>query len=159
MKVALKLTHDEPKLVFLALVYHLGRPGSELNATTKLPVEHGLREVKVALGNHLFDDSAIIEVDDYQLQRLLSAIYGSVNELRVYHMRDGALSTVKRFTETARDLFPALDDDPAAALDVAESMMMLHRRMERAVSGGVRSEPAPALPPPERKRGIWPFRR
>ena len=31
MTVALKLTHDEPRLVYLALVYHLGRPGSELD--------------------------------------------------------------------------------------------------------------------------------
>lgn len=134
MTFALKLTHDEPRLVYLALVHHLGRPGSELDATTRMPVEHGLREVKTRLGNDLMADSAIIELEDSQFRRLLSAIYGSVNELRVHHMREGAPSTVARFTETARTLFPELVDDPGAALDVAEAMMMLHRRMERAVA-------------------------
>jgi hypothetical protein len=31
-------------------------------------------------------------------------------------------------------LFPEIAGDPSAALDVAEAMMMLHRRMERAVT-------------------------
>jgi hypothetical protein len=156
MTVALKLTHDEPKLVFLALVYHLGRPGSELDATTVQPVEHGLREVKLELGNHLFDESAVVELDERQLERLMSAMFGSVNELRIFHMRDGAESTVERFTATARDLFPVLVSEPEAALDIAESMMMLHRRVERAIRRGA----AAAAPPPVQKRsGIWPFRR
>src|SRR3954469_23022510 len=104
MTFALKLTHDEPRLVYLALVYHLGRPGSELDPQTKQPLAHGLRETKVALGAHLTDDDAVIEVDDDQFRRLLSAIYGTVNELRVYHMRGGAESGVERFTETAQTL-------------------------------------------------------
>ena len=48
MSMALQLTHDEPRLVYLALVYHLGRPGSELDPATKMPAAHGLREMKVA---------------------------------------------------------------------------------------------------------------
>ncbi len=129
----MKLTHDEPRLVYLALVYHLGRPGSELDRDTKMPAEHGLRAVKVAMGNDLDAESAIIEVDEAQYAKLLSAILGSVTELRVIHMRDGAQSTVPRFTETARSLFPTVAAEPEAALDLAESMMMLHRRIERAV--------------------------
>jgi hypothetical protein len=131
--LALKLTHDEPKLVYLALVYHLGRPGSELDAATRLPVERGLRSVKVELGNSLDAASAVVELDDWQFQRMTSAIKGSVNELRVYHMRDGAVSGIERWTETAETLFPAIKADPEAALDLAESMMMLQRRIERAV--------------------------
>ena len=50
--------------MYLALVYHLGRPGSELDPVTKQPAEHGLREMKVALGSELAADSAIIELDD-----------------------------------------------------------------------------------------------
>ncbi len=158
VNVALKLTHDEPKLVFLALVYHLGRPGSELDPATRLPVERGLREVKLELGNHLLDESAVIELDSSQLRRLLSAIYGCVNELRVYHMRSGAESTVERFTATVRDLFPDIAEEPDRALDVAESMMMLHRRLERAVAATGQSESGQSGPP-EKRRGIWPFNR
>jgi len=161
MRFALKLTHDEPKLVFLALVYHLGRPGSELDRETALPVEHGLREVKVDLGNHLLDESAVIELDDYQYRRLLSAIYGAVNELRVYHMRGGAPSTVKRFNETAEDLFPQIAHDPEEALTVAESLMMLHRRMERAVARAGTGAPLAAVSEATRGRRWlrWPFSR
>jgi hypothetical protein len=155
---ALKLTHDEPRLVYLALVYHLGRPGSELDPITKMPVERGLRQVKVKLGAEIDSDSAIIELEDEQYRKLMSAIYGCVNELRVYHMRDGAESTVDRFTETARSLFPDIAAEPEAALDISEAMMMLHRRMERAVQ---RAEAA-SMPPAEAesaKPGRWPFRR
>jgi len=158
VNIALKLTHDEPKLVFLAFVYHLGRPGSELDAATKMPVERGLREVKLELGNHLFDESAVIELDSHQLQRLLSAIYGTVNELRLYHMRSGAESTVQRFTLTVRDLFPDLEQEPERALDIAESMMMLHRRIERAVSSA-ETPPHPAPDATKKQKGVWPFRR
>jgi hypothetical protein len=147
--IALKLTHDEPRLVYLALVYHLGRPGSELDPVTKLPGEHGLRDVKTALGNDLARESAVIEVDAEQCRKLLSAIYGCVNELRVHHMRGGVTSTVERFTETARSLFPQLDDDASVALDLSEAMMMLHRRMERAVTSA--SQP----PQPDEPRRRW----
>jgi hypothetical protein len=133
MSIALKLTHDEPRLVYLALVYHLGRPGSEIDASTRQPAAHGLRETKVALGNALSAPEAVIELDAWQYERLLSAIYGCVNELRVHHMRAGAESTVERFTETARTLFPELLSEPDGALDLSEAMMMLHRRIQRAV--------------------------
>ena len=134
MTTALKLTHDEPKLVYLALVYHLGRPGSELDAVTRQPVERGLRQVKVALGNALEADSAVIELDDWQYQRLLSAIKGCVTEFRVLHMGQGLRSTVERWTETAQSLFPELARDREESLSLAEAMMMLERRIERAVA-------------------------
>ncbi len=163
MTVALKLTHDEPRLVYLALVYHLGRPGSELDPTTKMPVAHGLRDVKVALGSELASDSAIIEVDEAQSQKLLSAIYGCVTELHGHHMRGGTPSTVDRFTETALELFPQIADEPEEALTIAQAMVMLHRRMERGLKGVFDGRDAsiatePAAPEAASKRS-WPFRR
>ena len=157
--MALKLTHDEPRLVYLALVYHLGRPGAELDPETKLPHEHGLREVKVALGKDIESDAAVIELNAGQYRKLLSAIYGCVNELRVYHMRSGAETEFPRFNETARSLFPAIAASSEAALDVAEAMMMLHRRLERAVQRAVEQERQLSPEPDVRKRGRWPFRR
>lgn len=161
MTVALKLTHDEPRLVYLALVYHLGRPGSELDPATNLPGEHGLRDVKVALGRELASDAAIIELDETQSRKLLSAMYGCVTELRGHHMRDGAPSTVARFTETAVSLFPGMNSDPEQALVVSEAMVMLHRRMERALRSASASPSPPAADgasTARAKRG-WPFRR
>jgi hypothetical protein len=129
----IKLTHDEPRLVYLALVYHLGRPGSELDPATRQPRAHGMRELELALGSQLGGD-AVIDLDEDRYRRLLSAMNGCVTELRLHHMREGAPSTVERFTETARATFPALAVDPAAALDVAEAMMMCRRRLQRAVA-------------------------
>lgn len=159
MPIALKLTHDEPRLVYLALVYHLGRPGSELDPVTKMPGEHGLRPIKVALGRDLEADSAVIELDDQQYPKLLSAILGSVTELRGYHLTGGP-GTVARFTDTAESLFPAMKDDPEEALAVAEAMFMLHRRMQRAVSKAAATQHpygdgSSAPPAAEKKR--WPF--
>lgn len=154
MTLAFRLTHDEPKLVFLALTYHLGRPGSELDATTMQPQERGLRDVKVALGGELASDEAVVELDDWQYRRLLSAIKGCVTELRVYHMREGAPSGVARWTETAETLFPAIKAEPEAALDLAESMMMLERRIERAVA-----RVAAAVEEDKQTKRRWPFGR
>jgi hypothetical protein len=152
---AIKLTHDEPRLVYLALVYHLGRPGSELDPATRAPSEHGLRGIETALAGDVAADSAIVELDDEQFRKLLSAVYGSVNELRVHHMRGGVASSVPRFTETALTLFPALADDPEAALQLSEAMMMLHRRLERAVRRASEQQP----PESGGRRSRWPFRR
>ena len=162
MTVALKLTHDEPRLVYLALVYHLGRPGSELDPGTKQPIVHGLRDLKVALGRELANDSAIIELDQPQVQKLLSAIYGCATELRGHHLRDGVASTVARFTETAIELFPQIRTDPEDALAVAEAMVMLHRRMERAVRRAVptASDASSASADPSMgQQRRWPLRR
>ena len=161
MTITFKLTHDEPRLVYLALVYHLGRPGSELDPVTKQPSARGLREVKVALGREVAADSAMIEVDEAQSAKLLSALYGCATELRGHHLRDGATSTVARFTETARDLFPQLQD-PEEALAIAEAMVMLHRRMERALKRALAPVSAPANAGGEassRSDRRWPFRR
>ena len=130
---ALKLTHDEPRLVYLALAYHLGRPGSELDHATYATVEHGLGEVEQQLGAQLGEPSAVIDLNQWQYERLLSAIKGSVTELRVYHMRNGASSTIADWTDTLEALFPGIQQDPDLALDLARSMMMMGRRLERAV--------------------------
>ncbi len=159
MTFSLKLTHDEPRLVYLALVYHLGRPGSELDATTWQPAEHGLREVKVALGRDIERDETVVELDETQYRKLLSAIYGCVNELRVYHMRNGAESTVSRFTATAESLFPEIKVESDEALAVSEAMMMLHRRIERAVANTVPSANEPDSASVTRSRWRIPFRR
>ena len=80
---------------------------------------------------------------------------GSVNELRVYHLNGGAASMVTGFNETARRFFPAIAGEPEVALDVAESMLMLRRRLSRSETTNV-DPPARAEPA---RRGRWPFRR
>jgi hypothetical protein len=148
MSVELRLEPAEAKLVFLALAYHLARPGSELDRETKLPVQRGLAEVSSALQPQLGRDIAIITLADHQLERLRSAMLGAVNELKVYPMLEarppaeggGRRSTVPGFDQTLRHLFPEVDEEADEALTVAERMVMLKRRLDTATAQA--SQPA-----------------
>ncbi len=155
MTITLRLSHGEPRLIYLALVYHLGRPGSELDAATLLPGEHGLGEVERALADRTGAGALTINLDADQHRKLLAAMSGCVNELRVYHMSSGATSMVPRFNETAQTLFPVVATDPEAALSVAEAMMMLRRRLASETASAPRS----IEPVAEGKRRRWPFGR
>ncbi len=84
--IDLQLRQEDAKLVFLAIAYHLGRPGSELDPITKLPVEHGLAEVARDLQPQLQNAITEIRLIDAQLQRLLSGMLGSITELKAYPM-------------------------------------------------------------------------
>jgi hypothetical protein len=155
MTLTLQFSADEARLVYLALVYHLGRPGSELDATTMLPGEHGLGKIERQLAGHAGMGALTLDFDADQHRKLVAAMSGCVNELRVYHMSNGGAAIVPRFNETARALFPDVDADPEAALSVAEAMMMLRRRL--AASARPISGPLDRVPTGKRSR--WPFRR
>jgi hypothetical protein len=130
--MASSLSARDRRLVVLALAYHLARPGSELDAATRQPLEHGLRELEPLLRHPEGDagPTASFELDAWQHERLLSAMKGCITELRVHHLRHGAPSTVPGWTQEAIHLFPELQD-PDTALDLAEDMMMLTRRLSR----------------------------
>jgi hypothetical protein len=148
MSVELRLEPAEAKLVFLALAYHLARPGSELDRETKLPVQGGLAEVSSALQPQLGRDIAAVTLTAHQLERLRSAMLGAVNELKVYPMLEarppaeggGRRSTVPGFDQTLRHLFPEVDEEADEALTVAERMVMLKRRLDMATAQA--SQPA-----------------
>lgn len=152
MATTLRLSAADLPLVRLALLYHLARPGAELDPATARPAEHGLAEIKAAISDR-GDAPVTLALDEAQHRRLLAAMLGCMNELRFYHLNGGAASTVPAFNETARRLFPSMAADPDAALDVAESMLMLRRRLVSGAAGGVEDAPEHA------RRGRWPFRR
>src|SRR5579864_4517322 len=82
----LQLKQDDAKLVFLAVAYHLGRPGSELDPLTKQPVEHGLAETARELQPQLRMAVSTLRLNQLQTRRLLSGMLGSVSELKTYPM-------------------------------------------------------------------------
>ena len=142
------------------LSYHLGPAGlGTRSPRPSTPLEHGLREVKDAIRHTTLNaaGSASSSSMTGSTRACMSAIKGCVTEFRVYHMREGAPSTVERWT-TRRDRCSPNSADPEAALDLAESMMMLQRRIERAVKAAgsavssLSSSPREArhrpLPPP-----------
>jgi hypothetical protein len=163
IEVTLQLRSEDAKLVFLAAAYHLGRPGSELDPVTKQPVEHGLAEVASALQPQLRLAVATITLRHNQAQRLLSAMLGSITELKAYAMlgagsreAPGHRSTVPGFDGSLRHLFPEVEENPDEPLDMAERILHLRRRIEDEVGELEEEAPEPQRPP---RKGWWPFGR
>jgi hypothetical protein len=148
----IQLSGHEGRLLYLALQYHLARPGSELDPETKQPAGRGLSEVASALEPQLEQASATFEVVAYQQQRLDSALAGTINELKAYALLDaGRRTTVPSFHEALRRLFPEVEGEPEAATQLAGELLALRRRLEGMAARPER-EPEPL---PKRKR--WKF--
>jgi hypothetical protein len=161
--IELQLRQEDARLVFLAIAHHLGRPGSELDPITKQPVEHGLAEVSRELQPQLRLAVASIHLGEAQLNRLRSAMLGSITELKAYPMLElragdggGTRSTVPGFDSSLRHLFPEVEEDVETSIEVAERMLMLKRRLDERLAD-LPAGPAPEAAKP--KRGWWPFRR
>lgn len=125
----LTLGDDDLRLVYLAVVYHLGRPGSEALALGDEGL--GLSVVREALEPQLGRASGRIEVGDYQLTRIGLGLHGIVNELKQYGMAQGR-SAVPGFSEAVMRLFPRAGE-PGGALDLVQPAIMLRRRLDEAV--------------------------
>ncbi len=123
---------DDLRLVYLATVYHLGRPGSESDAGTLAPHTRGLGPVRDELEPQIGRAVATVELSDYQLARLGQALHGVANELKQYEMAQRR-SAVPGFSEAMQRLFPG-EQDPGAALDLVEQAVMLRRRLDGAVA-------------------------
>lgn len=164
-EVTLQLRQEDAKLVFLAVAYHLGRPGSELDPITKQTVEHGLAEVAASLQPQLRLAVSTIGLRANQSRRLLSAMLGSITELKAYAMlgagsresETGHRSTVPGFDSSLRHLFPEIEEDPDAPLAIAERMLVLRRRLDEETAG-LADEPE-AAPESRKRKGWWPFGR
>ncbi len=156
----LELRQEDARLVYLAVAYHLGRPGSELDPLTKRPVEHGMAEVSRDLQPQLRLAVAKVSLRPNQVDRLTSAMLGSINELKTYPMlpvddEGRRRSSVRGFDASLRHMFPEVDEDAGAALDVAEQMMTLKRRLEARLA----EQPKGIEEGAQRRRGWWPFGR
>ncbi|MCH7511287.1 MAG: hypothetical protein IIB19_02860 [Chloroflexi bacterium] len=144
----LQLAPLDAKLIYLALQYHLARPGAELDPESKQPMTHGLAEVAQALEPQLDRAVATVELSEYQRQRLLSAIAGTMNELKTYPLLDavpperggGRRTTVPGFDAVLRRLFPEVDGEPDEAPQLAGHFMSLRRRLENAAAAAAEEE-------------------
>ncbi len=152
----LQLAPLDAKLIYLALQYHLARPGAELDPESKQPIVHGLTEVAQALEPQLNRAVATVELSEYQRQRLLSAIAGTMNELKTYPLLDavpperggGRRTTVPGFDAVLRRLFPEVEEEPDEAPQLAGHFMSLRRRLEDAAAAATEEEAStPARPP------------
>ena len=123
----------DARIVYLATVYHLGRPGSETDAVTLERHNLGLGPVREAIEPQLENAVVTLELSEYQLHRLGEALLGVVNELKQFELAGGR-SAVPGFTDALRQTFPEVDaEDPGTALDLVGHAMMLRRRLDSAV--------------------------
>jgi hypothetical protein len=156
-EIEIQLRQEDAKLVFLAVAYHLGRPGSELDPITKQPVERGLADTARELQPQLRNAVASVHLIEPQLKRLQSGMLGSITELKAYGMMGARKSTVPGFDGALRHLFPEVDDDAENALHVAEHMLLLKRRLDQRVAELPAEQPSAAVDQPRRR--WWPFGR
>ena len=128
----LQLSNLDARLTYLALQYHLARPGSELDPQTKQPAPEGLAQVAGVLEPQLDRAVATIELSEHQRSRLLTAIAGAINELKTYPLLvEGGRTTVPGFVAMLRRLFPQVAEDPDEATQLVAHLMALRRRLER----------------------------
>jgi len=167
MPYALTLPQHEARLAFLAVLYHLARPGSEIDRDTLTVIEHGLAEIVPQLEEQIQANAARLELSAYQLSRLSEAMLGAINELKAYPMMDAMSgdsnrprSTAAGFDEAMRRLFPPAALDANYATRLAEDMVMLWRRIESGVSQAQRElDTQRRAQEAARRKGFWPFGR
>ncbi len=128
----LQLRSEDARVVYLATVYHLGRPGSETDPETLQRHDHGLRSVHESLRDQLENAVAEIDVTSYQLVRIGEALLGVTNELKQYGIANGH-SMVPGFSDTLHALYPETVDDPGSAMDLVQHPVMLRNRMAQAI--------------------------
>lgn len=127
-----QLRQPEAQLLYLATLYHLGRPGSEVDTLTRQPLAGGLAPVRAALDRQLALASSTLDVSDFQLGRLGEALLGLVNELKQIGI--SGRSVAPGLFEALARLYPEVTpEDPGAALDIAGEATMLRRRLDSAV--------------------------
>jgi hypothetical protein len=158
----LPLRQREVRLVYLATVYHLGRPGSEIDPVTRQPHGYGLRSVRDGLRTYFeaapVDSDVVLVLTEYQVSRLGVAILGVVNELKQVGI--SGRSVVRGLIEALTRVFPdeVTTEDPGGALDLAGEATMLHRRLAgaiRAADAAVEAARAAAEQAAQASRPWW----
>ena len=140
----LSLNSDATRLIALAVVYHLGRPGSELDPTTLQRHEIGLGPLQQTIEDHLPNTEMSLEISSYQLSRLGEALHGTINELKQYELSEGR-SVIPGFAEAIVRLFPAHVNEQGGTLDLASQAVLLRRQLSKAISEAIQTE-NPKLP-------------
>jgi hypothetical protein len=153
----IQLQNADARIAYLGVVYHLGRPGSEIDPETLQEHRASLEPVGQAIRAQLDNAVITIELGPWQVQRLGQALLGASNELRQFGISEGR-STVAGFSEAMAEFWPATADDPALASDLVQHAVMLRRRLD-AVIGEAEAEMAAAQAAAEAerqsRRGSW----
>ena len=128
----LTLRSEDARVAYLATLYHLGRPGAEVDRETRRDEGTGLRAVSEALRTGMA--RAVVEVDltPYQVTRLGEALAGLANEMKQYGIAGGR-TAVPGLAAGMREVFPEVAEDPGLALDLVQHVVALRGRLAHTV--------------------------
>lgn len=128
----LQFRNEDARVVYLATIFHLGRPGSETDPETLQRHDLGLR----AIHDHILPrlNQAVVEVEasPYQVVRLGEALLGCGNELKQFALSQGR-SMVPHFADAVHEMYPETREDPSIAMDLVQHPVMLRNRLQQAV--------------------------
>jgi hypothetical protein len=149
---ALQLSNLDARLAYLAIQYHLSRPGSELQRETAGAGPEGLASTMQKLDSQIDKAIVSVELNDQQRERLSSAIAGAINELKSTPLLEagGRESMVPVFRETLRRLFPSAADDPDEATQLARHLLTLRGRLDQIA-------PSPEERSSVQRKSSWKF--
>lgn len=128
----LQFRNEDARIVYLATIFHLGRPGSEIDPATLQRHDLGLQSIHDYVIPRLNQAVVEVEASPYQIVRLGEALLGCGNELKQFALAEGR-SMVPRFADSVREMFPETAEEPSAAMDLVQLPVMLRNRMAQAV--------------------------
>jgi hypothetical protein len=128
----LQLQSNDARIAYLALVYHLGRPGSELDPDGAGAHPSALRPLLELLRSQLDQAVVTVEANAGQVQRIGQGLSGVSNELRQYALAGNSM--VSGFGETVTGFWPEVAADHGAAADLVQFVVMLRRRLESVIA-------------------------
>ena len=129
----IQLHNADAKIVYLAVVYHLGRPGSEIDPETMGNHRAALLPIMETVRTQLAAAIVTLNLEHWQVQRLGHAVLGVSNELRQYEISEGR-SIVPNFSETLRDFWPESEQDSHIVSDLVQQTVMLRRQLDASIS-------------------------
>ena len=152
----LQLQNNDARIAYLALVYHLGRPGSEIDPETLGKHRAALQPLLELVKPQLDQAVVTIEANAGQVQRIGQALSGVSNELRQYGL--SGTSMVSGFAETVVGFWPEVEADQGAAADLVQFAVMLRRRLDAVITEAemeLAAEAAAAEAERRARRGRW----
>ena len=126
--ITITLRQDEPKILYLALLYHLARPGSEIDPETGKIHMAALKPIMHILTSEI--DKPVIELNcsPKQIERIDTALSGLSNELRQFVL--SASSVVLNFENTLLEFWPETATDSNKIEEIMMLTMMTRRKLE-----------------------------
>jgi len=152
----IQLQQNDAKVLSVALLYHLGRPGSEVDQETRGPHPARLKPVLDAIQGQVGQPVVTIEASAGQVLRIGQALSGLSNEMRQFGLSGD--SVIPGLKAALADVWPEVVDDPAAAADLVQFPVMLRRRLDAVfveAEQELAAERAAAEAERRARRGRW----